>query len=345
MNEQSILSLVKNHLVDPSVIADDAYVDPDTKTVYTTDLLVEGQHFDRQYFQPEDIGWKAAAVNISDVTAMGGKPQYILVSLGLPKDIGPTWIKKFYNGLSAACQKIGVQIIGGDTVRAPQVIVNVAATGLIPTGHTVGRRNLAEPGDWIIATGHHGLSAVGLNTLRNKVDGYNSCKEAHLRPTPRVKAGARLSKIFSRLCMMDSSDGLADALLKMADASSVRMEVVAPYVPVHWEVEKYATENNVDPLDLVFYGGEDFELVATVSTVAGLPKGMFTVIGRVKEKVGQAGSAILVDQAREKIASLSLDKTFQHFQPTPSKETETSWISLGAENIGTETPQQTGYDT
>ena len=311
LKELSIIETIASILPNPEVLTDDAFVEEETGRIYTTDLLVEGQHFHQDYVTPADLGWKAGAVNISDIAAMGGEPRFLLVSLGLPEQLNTAFVQEFYQSLQALANTYHCQIVGGDTVGSPQLVVNVTAIGQLPTSHTAGRRSQAKPGDWIITTGYSGLSAAGLVALQKQLPDLETCKQAHLRPRPRIVEGLLLSKSFSRYSLMDTSDGLADALIKMAQQSQARLEVVASQIPLHPELKTFSCKAGQVPLQLALYGGEDFELVATVPTVDDALLAHFTVIGRVTAGTPEA---VLVDEAGNTLETLSLEKTFHHFQ-------------------------------
>lgn len=317
LRELDIIALVsRTAALSPETLADDAFYEVDTRRIYTTDLLIEGRHFDLSYFSPEDLGWKAAAVNISDIAAMGGRPQYLLVSVGLPNTVPLDWIESLYKGLQAACQEYGCAIIGGDTVGSDHIVLNVTAIGECPTGYQAGFRNQARPGDVIVATGYHGLSTIGLQALQENLNGYHAAKAAHRRPKPRVEEALILSERYTRYALMDSSDGLADALLKIAQASGVHLVLEAAKLPIHPDVESFARNRNQDPLELALYGGEDFQLVACLPEVPPDLMAYVKVIGRVEvAENGQPSASVRYTDGR--MEPLTLDKTYQHFGNLP----------------------------
>lgn len=311
--ELAIIELIAQQTGQQQALSDDAFWDEETRRIYTTDMLVEGQHFSLAYFSPQDVGWKAAAVNISDIAGMGGQLTHLLVSLGLPDDIDFDWIRAFYQGLLEACQSFGGRIVGGDTVKSPTLTINITAVGHCPVGHAPGHRYTAEAGDWVLATGYHGLSHVGLLALQNKIPGYQACKAAHLHPMPRIEAGLTLSKTFGRYALMDSSDGLADALLKIAQASGKRLVIQQDQLPMHPEVAAYYGSNADAAQQALLYGGEDFELVATVPQVTDELLTHFHVIGRVEDTDAQPPGAWLMESKSGRRLPLSLEQTYQHF--------------------------------
>lgn len=311
--ELEIIQLIAQLSRQTDALSDDAYWEPETRLIYTTDMLVENHHFKTSYFSPQDLGWKAAAVNISDIAAMGGQPRHLLISLGLPQTLGMDWVREFYTGLLEACQQFGCRIIGGDTVSSEQITLNITAIGSCPAGHTVGRRSHAAVGDYIIATGYHGLSRIGLLALQQDIPGYPASKAAHLRPEPRLTAGLMLSRKFERYALMDSSDGLADALIKIAQASGKTLLANQSEIPVHPELTQWHQSTEAPALwQNVLYGGEDFELVGTVPQVDDEVLAHFKVIGRVEApKNNRPGAWFLPGNSEPQ--ALSLNKTYQHF--------------------------------
>ena len=298
-------------------MADDAYWDPITRQIITTDMLVEGQHFKLDYFSAEDLGWKAAAVNISDIAGMGGQPQSLLVSLGLPEHISTSWVEQFYQGLLSACKTYNCRLVGGDTVGSPILILNGTAIGVCPEHYSVGRRTQAKAGDIIIATGYHGLSEVGLKALQEKSSNYPFAQKAHLTPYPHVEEGLLLAKRFFRYALMDSSDGLADALIKIGLASDKKLIVNAAKIPLHPEVKGFAQSQGLNPIELALYGGEDFQLVATVPECPPDLLAHFHVLGTVEASQGKPG-AWLQTPGVEELTELRLEKTYQHFGKEPA---------------------------
>ncbi len=208
--------------------------------LFASDMLVEGIHFRRRFVAPEWIGWKALAVNISDIAAMGGTPRWAVVSVGLP----PATTVRFSDGLTAGllrcARRFGMSIVGGDTVRAPQVVIDVAIVGTVdPKRMTL--RSGARPGDAVFVTGRLGGS-------------YASGR--HARFIPRLREVRRLLQQVCVHAMMDLSDGLASDLWQMSRASRVVLQVEAARIPVA-RAAKTVTHALMD--------GEDFELLFTVS--------------------------------------------------------------------------------
>jgi thiamine-monophosphate kinase len=323
--ELAIIDLITGISGQTEAMEDDAYWDEATRSIYTTDMLVENRHFSLDYFTPRDLGWKAAAVNISDLAGMGAQLKCLLISLGLPNALELDFVAELYQGFQDACQAFDGFIAGGDTVSSPVLTLNVTAIGECPEGTSPGRRFQAQPGDWVIASGFHGLSKVGLEALQNHWPAFHTSKAAHLKPMPRIAAGQVLARKFKRYALMDSSDGLADALIKIALSSQQQLVVEHRKLAIHPEVMAYAQQLTAGQpplsleqkaLDTVLYGGEDFELVATVPEVDADLLAHFHVIGRVQAPGSAPPNAYLQHQEQEALQPLSLQKTYQHFDNT-----------------------------
>ncbi len=310
--ETSIIQTIRQFAPE-NALSDDAYYDPATRQIYTADLLVEGQHFLLDYFSPVDVGWKAAAVNISDIAAMGGTLKYLIVSIGLPEPcVNSAFIQQLYEGIQSCCLPFGGQIIGGDTVKSEQLTINITAVGALPNKHTLGQRNNAEPGDWVITSGESGLSGVGFQAFQNSSFGYDVSKSAHLKPQPQIDMGLELSQSLERFALMDTSDGLADAVLKIAAASNMAIELEAAGLPLHEELRQWSRQTGASPLDLMLYGGEDFQLLATVPPNTAL-SGDWHIIGEVlKREIGK-DSPVWIKNGADETLPITAGKTYQHF--------------------------------
>lgn len=252
-------------------IGDDAAVlkvSGDQWQLFTTDMLVEGIHFRLDWASYFDVGWKALAVNISDIAAMGGKPTHGVISLGIPAETRVEDMEELYRGLRAVARRFGVNLVGGDTVKCPErLVINVALLGEVAAGKAI-LRSGARPGDIIYTTGTLGTAAAGLHILLNGGNYPDPIKEtvlrAHLRPEPRVQAGTLLSSLPGVTALDDNSDGLAAELREIGRASGVGCLIWEKALPVAAEVQQLAALTGADILDWVMNGGEDFELVFTV---------------------------------------------------------------------------------
>ena len=313
MNETSILATLSKHLSEPSVLSHDAYFDADTRLAMTTDMLVEEQHFSWKYSSVADVAHKALAVNLSDLAATGAHPRWVLVSLGLPNSVSVETIDTFYATLAELCKQYHCQIVGGDTVGSPRWVINITAIGELPNGHTAGRRSFAKPGDKVITTGPHGLSATGLWALENCVDGFEVSKAVHRRPTPYVEAGLWLSQHYSRYALMDSSDGLADVAIKLSGASGVGLVLDESKFDVHPELAQWQEQTQKPVIEPLLYGGEDFHLVACVPECLPGWENYFQVIGEVEAlRVDTSLPSAWLERNGQR-APLNPKACFQHF--------------------------------
>lgn len=256
--------------------------------LFTADLLVDGVHFDLALTGPEDLGWKAIAVNASDTAAMGGTPRRALVSLGLPSTVEVEWLESLYGGMRACCDAFGMAVAGGDISRCRCLVISVALLGN-PAGRLVVLRSGARVGDAVCVTGVLGASAAGLELLRSGWSGPAfDLVRAHLRPVPRVREAEVLRRHLPT-AMIDVSDGFAADLGHICDASRVGVVVEADRLPV---IGSAGVELSRPPLDLALGGGEDYELcftipreradaaAAAVEEATGTP---VTVVGEVVE--------------------------------------------------------------
>jgi thiamine-monophosphate kinase len=290
----------------------DTFYDPLTRQIVTTDMLVEGVHFSWDYCSPDDVGWRSVAVNLSDIAATAGIPTWVLVSIGVPQETDISMLSRIHEGIEACCKAYGAMVVGGDTVRSPITTVSVTILGRLPQQSQPGRRHLAQPGDLLVVSGPHGLSAAGLLALQHNLPGYAMLKEAHLRPRPQLRLGQRVGQVLSRFAMMDSSDGLADAVLRLAEASQVDIVIDERRITHCPELLDLARQQSADPMDWVLYGGEDFQLVVTIApeTLGVFPE--LVPIGMVQPASHlNQGRAFL--QTGNAVSLIREGKTFQHF--------------------------------
>lgn len=259
----------------PSVIlgiGDDAAAvrtDRSNVLLVTTDMLLEGVHFDLSYTDMASLGWKAAAVNISDIAAMGGVPRYALVSLGIPRSISVEKVQEFYRGFNKILRAFHLDLLGGDTNRSlTGLTVNVVVLGECEQERTISRSG-AKPGDLIFVSGTLGDSAAGLKLLRSRrkrwASGEKKLIQKHLRPVPRVLLARKLGLSGCVTSMIDLSDGMASDLGHICDQSSVGAVVHAEQVPLSRELKTAARKRGLSSFDLAMSGGEDYELLFTVS--------------------------------------------------------------------------------
>jgi thiamine-monophosphate kinase len=297
---------------------------PGSRLLATTDLLLEGIHFRRSYARPEDIGWKAVAVNLSDIAAMGGEPRFALVALACPPETEVVEVDAFYEGVQGAAAPHGVVVVGGDTSSSPDGwIVNVTLLG--ETAGAPRLRSGARPGDLIAVTGTLGEAAAGLLVLQPMPGDRagviertvsDRVRQVHLRPAARVAEGRWLGRWAAVHAMIDLSDGLATDLGHIARESGVGARVFVDRLPVAEAVKRVASALGSDPVRLAVSGGEDYELLLTgepqamKDVAAGLHAATGTPLTVIGEVVDAPVGVEFVD-ARGEV--LSMEEGFEHF--------------------------------
>jgi thiamine-monophosphate kinase len=260
----------------------------DGRVVATTDVLVEGRHFRRDWSSAEDIGHKAAAANLADVAAMGGVATALLVGLACPPDTPTAWLEGIATGLAEECAPLGAAVVGGDTVAtAPDssaVVLSVTALGDLGRRAPV-LRSGARPGDVVALAGRLGWSACGLAVLRRGFTSPLAAVAAHRRPTPPYAAGPAAADAGAH-AMCDVSDGLLSDAAHLATASGVVLDLDRPALvrtclEPAGPLQQVGSALGVDPMAWVLTGGEDHALVATFPAHVALPAG-WTAIGEVR---------------------------------------------------------------
>jgi thiamine-monophosphate kinase len=232
----------------------------------TTDSLIQDIHFTLSTTTWRELGWKALAVSLSDIAAMGGLPQYALVSLGLPGDTEVASIAELYEGMAELARLFDVSIVGGDSVEAPVVMLSLVVIGKVQENQNILTRSAVAPGDLIAVTGYLGASAAGMAMLgrgpRLFEEDENiiaTLREAHLKPRPRVAEGQVLAH-YDVKAAIDLSDGLVSDLNKLCKASGVGARLFINQIPVHPVVRNNFAD---DSINLALSGGEDYELLFT----------------------------------------------------------------------------------
>lgn len=237
-----------------------------TPVAIAVDALVEDVHMDLAISSFADVGWKALAVNVSDLAAIGAVPTAAVVALGCPHRVDAGQVDRLYDGLLEAADRWRVAVVGGDVVEAPVLTVSVTVVGEVRSGGPL-RRDGADVGDSVVVVGPLGLAAAGLACHRagatEVLEAYPGLLAAHRRPPAFLEASAELLR-SGATAAIDVSDGLGRDLAHVADASGVAIEVDAGQLPVDRGVEAAAVALDVDPLDLVCGGGEDLALIATL---------------------------------------------------------------------------------
>lgn len=254
---------------------------PASDLLVSTDMLVEGTHFLMEDISPRQLGWKSAAVNISDIAAMGGKPIATFLSLALPKTLPEQWMQEFMEGYNGISEKYGAALLGGDTTCSPdRICINVAVLGTCPRGKAR-LRSTARPGDLVCVTGTLGDSAAGLRLILGGQKGAAPrLMDRHYTPTPRVEEGLALSCLPGVHAMMDISDGVGSDLRHILDESGVGARIDTGKLPISKELQALCSEKGWDPKELALSGGEDYELLFTMDPQE-TPDIPYTVIGEI----------------------------------------------------------------
>lgn len=250
----------------------------DEQTLVSTDLLLEGIHFDLSYVPLKHLGYKSIIVNLSDIYAMNGTPTQVLVSIGLSNRFSLEAIEELYQGMLIACKKYNVDLVGGDTSSSRQgLVISVTAIGKAEPSKVV-YRNTAKVNDLICVTGDLGAAYTGLQVLEREksvylsnsnlqpdLEGYDYIIERQLKPEARkdIKELLETLKIVPT-SMMDISDGLASEILHICNDSNVGSKIYEEKIPIDPLTYETAREFNLDPTVCALSGGEDYELLFTI---------------------------------------------------------------------------------
>ncbi|NET89030.1 MAG: thiamine-phosphate kinase [Kamptonema sp. SIO1D9] len=324
VGEQGLLQRLKR-FCPPEIVGDDAAVidlASDRSLVVTTDLLVDKVHFSDRTTSPEDAGWRAAAANLSDLAAMGASPVGITVGLALRADVSLDWVERFYQGLADCLGQYDTPILGGDICRSEVVTVSITAFGQVRRSQAI-TRSAAQPGDAIVVTGYHGNSRAGLELLLHPQTAQHLDPQsrefllrAHQRPQPRLDLLPHLFNIVKEkfsVAGMDSSDGLADAVIQICQFSNLSAQIDLAKIPMHPALLELVSPEKA--LEWALYGGEDFELVIclphpqAVALVAKLGD-CAAIIGKITTEK----PVILTDsQGKYPQQSININERFPHF--------------------------------
>lgn len=249
------------------------------KTVVTTDLLLEGIHFDLTYTPMKHLGYKSIAVNLSDVYAMNATPKQVTVSIGVSSKMSVEALEEFYEGVYAACDRYGVDVIGGDTTSSfTGFTISVTALGEA-SDDELAYRNGAQVNDLICVSGDLGAAYMGLQLLEREkkvfeaapgaqpdLSGYDYLLQRFLKPEPRREVKTLLDKVGVKpTSMIDISDGLSSEIMHICKQSKKGCRLWENKIPVHPSTAKLAEEMGINPVVAGLNGGEDYELLFTIS--------------------------------------------------------------------------------
>lgn len=289
---------------------------PGFRQVWTVDSMIEGTHFrwwKHPLATPRALGHKLAASNLSDLASKGATPQYALLSLGLPREASTEAVTEFLAGLVGELENHGANLVGGDTVASPVWTLTLTLTGLLKENRPIAARHRAQPGQNVYITGAPGESGAGFRLLEQGHPADDSNLSAmvrrHLLPTPRVGTGAALLR-FSDIAMIDISDGLAHDARVLATRSAVSIVFDGDRLPLSGELAHAGRFLGIDPMEFVYNGGEDFELLFAT----GAPEEEVLAIDPQIRRIGrvEAGGGLFI---RGSSGVRPLEPAgFEHFQ-------------------------------
>lgn len=306
MNEINLIKKIKNTLKSQYIGDDCAYL-KDLGIVISQDSLVEDIHFNKHMMSPYQMGYKSVMVNLSDIAASGAKPAYLTVALSLPKDIKDDAVVDFYEGAKYALENLDVEIVGGDITGSDKLYISISVIGKT-LDRKISSRSHAKIGHKIITSGVHGSSAAGLRILQNNLEPDKDLIKAHLMPVAQIDFAKQISEqIQEDYAMMDTSDGLFDSLFKIGSASECTMSVDFERILYDPKIKEYFS----DYKDLILFGGEDYQIVATVPVELLPSLKDYIIIGEVLPKE-DCVIKLNTDNKVEKFNDLS-NKCFNHF--------------------------------
>lgn len=277
LGEFGLIDVIKSNFTVPegmTGIGDDCAVIPEKSgldTLVSTDMLIEGSHFLLDDITPYRLGWKSAAVNISDIAAMGGRPVASFLSFALPRTIEVGWMEEFIRGYREISDVYGCPLLGGDTTSSPdRLCISVTVLGRCDSGKAR-RRSDARSGDLICTTGNLGDSGTGLKVILEGAERDSDALaliERHYLPHPRVAEGLELAEEPGVHAVMDISDGIGSDLRHILKASGKGAEICVDALPMSDEMIRCCRRNGWDAVEIATGGGEDYELLFTVSPEA-----------------------------------------------------------------------------
>ena len=270
--------------------------------VLTTDCLVEGDHFRREWFTPKQIGMKAIEINVSDIAAMGAIPKFVLVSLALPKDLDVEFVEELYKGMWKACDRYNIEIIGGNMTHCNQIVISITITGEVDKKNLC-LRSGAKPGDFILVSGHIGNGRAGLRLFQNNLKGFEQVKNGYLEPKANLDRALKIAPYVNS--MEDISDGLASEIKHICDESKCGVIIYKDKIPISDQVRDVAQNLREDEYNYALYGGEDFELVFTISE-DNLDKVNGFLVGEITKNKG-------IKLSIEGKLTLITEKGYDHF--------------------------------
>ena len=305
-NIKKNIKLFSNEVI--AGIGDDAAVlkyDKKSYMLFTTDMLVENDHFSLKFSSPMQIGMKAIEQNVSDIAAMGGVPRFGVISLALPNYIDADFVDELYKGINKKSREYKIDIVGGNITHSRWIVINVALIGFVEKKY-LALRSGAKIGDLIFCSGDVGKSTAGLELLRHNKKGKSI--KPHLEPKSRLRLARELVKIGIN-SMIDVSDGVASEVGHICNESKVGAVIYSDKIPISKNTIIDAKKVGKDAIDFALYGGEDFELVFTAkkNKLRQLKKFDAAVIGEI---VGNKNGINLIRNGEK----INIESGFDHFK-------------------------------
>ena len=340
VGEFGLIDIIRKHVGKPGSrvalgIGDDAagmVISHGKLLLATCDVQAENRHFRRQWTSARQLGQRAAAINLSDIAAMGGEPLFALVSLILPEDIELEWTDNLYEGLQGELRRFGAEVVGGNLSGTQDgIIVDITLLGEVAPEEML-KRSGAKPGDALLVTGSFGASAAGYLALERGLPTSEpdvaEVLKAHLTPTPRVAEGRAVAGTKKASAMIDVSDGLAADLGHICDESRVGTVIRAEQIPISMATQSVAKRLGMDAMSFALHGGEDFQLVVAcprahiqevVQAVQGATGTPLTEIGEIVEP-GKGRTLIERDRKKTRLKPKGWDHFAREGSPTERGE-------------------------
>ncbi len=278
--------------------------DPNMYTVISSDMYSNGDHFSTQYFTPIQIGSKVMEASLSDIAAMGGKPQYATMCISLKPQLHVAFVRSLYRGIYKSCDFHGVHLIGGDIIKSSQINISITVIGQVPKKYLKSRKG-AKVGDLIKVTGPVGGASVGYQLFKRKYFGHSETKRCHTDPIARIDLVDQITPYAH--AMQDISDGIGSELHHICSQSSVGAMVFEKKLPIENYVILSSRAMKINAIDMALYGGEDYELIYTIN-----PKDDNKTPGVVIGEITPAKGGLQV-VSRDGSVTYELQKGFQHF--------------------------------
>jgi thiamine-monophosphate kinase len=329
--EAELVARVQSRLAPPPDwlvvgIGDDAaVVEPERGRLeaLSVDALVEGVHFDRRFTPPDAIGHRALAVNLSDLAAMGASPRWALASFMLPSELSSSDFDAIVGGLSSLAARYGVHVVGGNVTRSPgPLVIDVSVSGTVKPRRAL-KRSTASAGDDLYVTGTIGGAAAGLQMLREAsanpghAQPHAGCVQKYLYPDPRVREGTLLGRNRAATACMDLSDGLADGVRQIAQASGVGVRLEADALPIDSAARQWFEARGEDAVDEALSGGDDYELVFASKPAARGRLRAVTLGGAKLTRIGVCTPSLetLLSRTRDGVQTLHpVPRGYAHFR-------------------------------